>query len=41
MKHDIFEFNAAGMTPAQRLSRIALLLVAIAICALDVLYWRP
>lgn len=41
MKHDLFEFNMAGMTMAQRVWRIALLLACIAVCILDVFFWRP
>jgi hypothetical protein len=41
MKHDIFEFTTEGMTLAQRAWRIAVLVVIIGICALDLFYWRP
>lgn len=41
MKHDLFEFNAVGMTWGQRLWRIALLTACIAILILDLTYWRP
>jgi hypothetical protein len=41
MKHDIFEFNALGMTWAQRAWRIGLLLCCIAVAALDLFVWRP
>jgi len=41
VKHDIFEFTAEGMTPAQRAWRFAFLLACIAVTALDVFYWRP
>jgi len=41
MKHDIFEFNALGMTWAQRAWRIGLLLGCIAAAALDLFVWRP
>lgn len=41
MKHDLFEFNALGMTRWQRAWRVLLLLSLIAICILDLFYWRP
>jgi hypothetical protein len=41
MKHDIFEFSAEGMTPAQRAWRIVFLLALIAVCALDLFVWGP
>lgn len=41
MKHDIFEFNAVGDTPGQRIWRIAFLLACIVIIILDLTYWRP
>lgn len=41
MRHDIFEFNAEGMTFGDRAWRIALLLAVIAACALDLFVWRP
>lgn len=41
MKYDIFEFFAPGMTPWQRLWRVAFLLVSVAVLALDLYIWRP
>lgn len=41
MKHDIFEFNAVGMTWGQRFWRIAFLLACIATLILDLFFWRP
>lgn len=41
MKHDLFEFNALGMTWGQRAWRIAFLLVCIVVLAMDLLVWRP
>jgi hypothetical protein len=41
MKHDLFEFTAEGMTPAQRAWRIALLLAVIGVLLMDLLVWRP
>lgn len=41
MKHDIFEFNALGMTWGQRAWRVAFLLACIAVLAMDLLVWRP
>jgi hypothetical protein len=41
MKHDIFEFTAEGMTPAQRAWRVAFLLAAIGVLLMDLLVWRP
>lgn len=40
MKHDLFEFNAEGMTLSQRAWRIGLLLACIAATALDLFVWR-
>jgi hypothetical protein len=40
MRHDIFEFNAAGMTPRQRAWRVLFLLACIAVTALDLFVWR-
>lgn len=41
MRHDIFEFNALGMTWAQRAWRVAFLLACIAVLAYDVFIGRP
>lgn len=41
MKYDLFEFASPGMTLGQRAWRIALVLAMLAVCALDLFYWRP
>lgn len=41
MKHDLFEFNAAGMTWQARAWRILLLLATIGVTLLDLFVWRP
>lgn len=41
MKHDLFEFNAEGMTWADRAWRIVFLLSIIGACAYDLLVGRP
>lgn len=41
MRHDIFEFNALGMTWAQRAWRVAFLLACIGVLLMDLLVWRP
>ena len=41
MKHDIFEFSAVGMTPAQRAWRVAIVLALLAVLGLDLFVWRP
>lgn len=41
MKHDPFDFCVAGMTPAQRAWRIALLIALITVLCLDLFVWRP
>lgn len=41
MKHDPFEFNAEGMTRADRAWRVAFLLGCIAVLAYDLLVGRP
>lgn len=41
MKHDIFEFTTAGMTPVERGVRIVFLLAIIVVCGLDLFVWRP
>ena len=41
MRHDLFEFNAAGMTWRQRAWRIAFLLACIAVTAYDLFVARP
>ena len=41
MRHDIFEFNATGMTHGDRAWRILFLLALIAVLIMDILYWRP
>lgn len=40
MKHDLFEFNAEGMTFADRAWRALFLLGCIALCSLDLWVWR-
>lgn len=40
MKHDIFEFNAEGMTFADRAWRVAFLLACVTVTLLDVFVWR-
>ena len=40
MKHDIFEFNAEGMTFVDRAWRAAFLAACIVVTALDVFVWR-
>ena len=40
MRHDIFEFNAEGMTSGQRTARVLFLLACIAVTALDLFVWR-
>jgi hypothetical protein len=40
MKHDIFEFNAEGMTFADRAWRVAFLLSCIGVTAMDLFFWR-
>lgn len=40
MRHDLFDF-CADMSAFSRGWRIALLLVLIAVCLLDLFYWRP
>lgn len=40
MKHDLFEFNALGMSRADRAWRVALLVVLVAIAAMDLFFWR-
>lgn len=41
MRHDIFEFNAEGMTPRDRATRVAFLLACVAVLAMDLFVWRP
>lgn len=41
MKHDIFDFNAEGMTFADRAWRVAFLLSCAAVSLLDLFVWRP
>lgn len=41
MKYDLFEFTTEGMTLAQRAWRVALVLVLLGVCALDLFVWRP
>lgn len=41
MKHDLFEFNAEGMTFGDRAWRVLFLLACIAVCSLDLWVWRP
>lgn len=41
MRHDIFEFNALGMTWWQRAWRVAFLLACIGVTLMDLLVWRP
>jgi len=41
MKNDLFEFNAQGMTRADRAWRALFLLACIAVTAMDVFVWRP
>ena len=41
MKHDIFEFDAKGMTWQDRALRVAFLVVLIGISLLDLYVWRP
>ena len=41
MKHDIFEFNAVGMTWRDRAWRIAFLLSTVGACAYDLFVGRP
>lgn len=41
MKHDIFEFNAVGMTHGDRAWRVVFLLVCIGALAYDLLIARP
>lgn len=40
MKHDLFEFNAAGMSAYDRAWRIAFLVGCIAVTAMDLFVWR-
>lgn len=40
MKHDLFEFNAEGMTTGQRAWRVLFLLACIAVSTLDLWVWR-
>lgn len=41
MKHDIFEFNAAGMTWGDRAWRVLFLVACITVALLDLFVWRP
>jgi hypothetical protein len=41
MKHDPFEFNAKGMTVADKAWRVLFLASIIAVLIADFLYWRP
>lgn len=41
MKHDIFEFNAEGMSWADRAWRVAFLLACIGVAAYDLFVGRP
>lgn len=41
MRHDIFEFNAEGMTFADRAWRVLFLAACIAVALLDLFVWRP
>jgi hypothetical protein len=41
MKHDPFEFNAKGMTVADKAWRVLFLVSIIAVLIADFLYWRP
>lgn len=40
MKHDLFDFNAEGMTFADRAWRVLFLLGCIAVTLLDLFVWR-
>lgn len=41
MRHDPFDFLAAGMSWQDRAVRVLFLLAIIVVCALDLLVWRP
>lgn len=41
MRHDIFEFDAKGMTWQDRAWRVIFLLFLIGILLLDLFVWRP
>ena len=41
MKHDIFEFNAEGMTWADRAWRVVFLATIIGVVLMDLFVWRP
>ena len=41
MKHDIFEFNAADMTWADRAVRVIFLIALIGVLLADLFIWRP
>lgn len=41
MKHDVFEFNAEGMTFTDRAWRVAFLAACVAVTLLDLFVWRP
>lgn len=41
MKHDIFEFNAIGMTWRDRAWRVAFLLFCVGVLAYDLFIGRP
>ena len=40
MRHDLFDFNAEGMSPGDRAVRVIVLLAVIAACAFD-LWGQP
>jgi hypothetical protein len=41
MKHDPFEFDAKGMTVADKFWRVLFLCAIIAVVIADFVYWRP
>jgi hypothetical protein len=40
MKHDLFEFNAKGMTVVDKAWRVLFLCSAIAVLIADLFFWR-